>query len=269
MNVAAVVAGTCVAVGLVAVRPPAVWVVRIRLGLGGSLSVSPRGWGGAALLIASVVVMAVGPPPALVVLGAAAGVAAWFALHRWRSARHRSLVRQREDECRELVEALAASLSAGLTPVSAVGHLAREFAMVRPVHAAAVAGGDVGAAWLAASRAPGWWMLAWVGSAWAVAERSGAPLSSTFERLAAMARADREVAREIDAAAAPARATGALMAALPAVALVLGSGLGSDPMRLVSTRVWVALPVALGVGLALVGVWWIDRIVDGALEEFR
>lgn len=59
---------------------------------------------------------------------------------------------------------------------------------------------------------------------------------------------------------APARATARIMALLPLAGLALGSGAGGDPIGVV-TQTWLGgACVAVGVGLAVTGLLWIERV---------
>jgi tight adherence protein B len=59
------------------------------------------------------------------------------------------------------------------------------------------------------------------------------------------------------------KATARVLALLPAVGLLLGSGLGGSPVAwLLGTPLgWLML--ALGLGLEAVGLWWVRRLVRG------
>ena len=82
-----------------------------------------------------------------------------------------------------------------------------------------------------------------------------------LDRVAFTAREDAEIDREVQAEAAPARATGRLMAILPVLGLSLGAGMGADPVYVLTSTVVGATCLAGGVALACVGIVWVDRIV--------
>lgn len=70
--------------------------------------------------------------------------------------------------------------------------------------------------------------------------------------------------REVQSGVAPARATGRLMAMLPVVGLALGSGMGSDPVALLTGTVPGGLCLAAGSACACAGVAWVNRIAATA-----
>ena len=107
-------------------------------------------------------------------------------------------------------------------------------------------------------------------SAAAVAERAlvavvaGPGLAHAVARVATRIRAQRQTQRVVTSELASARATARLVAALPVVALGMGSGAGGDPWRfLLDTPVgWGCLGAGLAFGVA--GLWWIEAIADQA-----
>lgn len=203
------------------------------------------------------------PGPRLVLAGTVVGVAG-FAVRQFRSAQAQQRVRQRRREVSDLLGLMAAELRAGLLPARTLTGLGEEYVFLAPVARAADLGGDVAAALREAGGVSGREVLRDVGSAWHVAERVGAPLAAVLDRLELSVRDDREIDREVQAGVAPARATGRLMAMLPAVGLLLGSGLGGSPIS-VLTGTWIgSLCAASGSLLACLGVAWIERIAISA-----
>ncbi|MFD1859468.1 type II secretion system protein [Aeromicrobium camelliae] len=259
-----VLAAVGVGLAVLAWKPSPGWVVATRLHRTVQLP-RTRLAGGAIVALGPVAgAVAVSMRPALLlVAGVGTGVAV-FALRRWRRARRRAAAARREAEVCELVLVLAAALRAGLPAPTALAQVAREFPMLLPVAHAARLGGDVPGALHHQSRGEGGSALARLSAAWKVAETSGAPLAAVLDRLTVTEREERDVRREVEAGVAPARATAVLMATLPVFGLLLGSGLGGDPVHLILDNLLVAGVVAVGVALACLGVWWIDRIADGA-----
>jgi tight adherence protein B len=199
--------------------------------------------------------------PSMVIVVATAAGAALFALRQVRLARHRrSSVRIRAETTMAL-ELLAAELRAGTLPTYALAAVAENATSLRAAATAARHGGDVGAALVTAGASPGAEVLVDLAGAWQVAERAGAPLAGVLERVAAGVREDTEVDRDVQAEAAPARATGRLMAVLPLLGLSLGAGMGADPVHVLTGTIGGALCLAAGVALACAGIAWVDRIV--------
>lgn len=220
------------------------------------------------------------PPPVLLVVPVAAWlagvalphvlVAATFVatavvvvrLHR--AGRRRSRAASTRREVAEAMDVLAAQVRAGLGPARAVGAASEDLPWLAPVAGVAAVGGDVPTALRTSATRPGAGALGSLAAAWAVAERSGAPLADVLERLGDGVRADLEVHREVEAAVAPARATSRLLAGLPVLGLGLGGSLGSDPVHVLLHTVPGSLCLVLGVGLSLLGLLWVDRLVEGA-----
>jgi tight adherence protein B len=252
-------------------RPPGRWWVRRRLGsvAGAAAGAVPRGWvaalGGLTAVGAVSWLPAVSPPR--LVLGVTAAAVVVFVVRQVRIARERRRVVRRRTEVVELLVLMAAELRAGVLPVRSLTGLADDFAMLTQPARAAELGGDVVSALRDAAQVPGQEQLRDLGGAWHVADRSGAPLAAVLGRLAESARIERDLAREAEAGVAPARATGRLMAALPVMGLLLGSGMGGDPVE-VLTSTWVGVAcLAAGSAAACLGVAWIERIAASAVES--
>ncbi len=244
--------------------PPAGWILRVRLGprqkrrLRG-WSIGPVARGG---LVFSLVVVAWATSRLSFVIVAATVVGAGlFVLRQVRTSRRRAASSRARADTISALDLLAAELRAGILPGSAIEALADDAPFLRPAAVAAAHGGDVVTALRAASDQPGAAALAELASAWHVAERAGAPLAHVLDRVASAARDDAEVDREVQAEAAPARATGRLMAILPVLGLSLGAGMGADPVHVLTGTVAGASCLAGGVALACVGIVWVDRIV--------
>lgn len=272
MNPYAWSAALVLALGVLLARPPGAWVLAVRTGRLRAVAWSRwRGLGRpatATLVIGAVVGMAtVAGPATVIVTGTALGAGA-FAWRQVVASRARSAaVRRRADTCAAL-DLLAAELRAGILPQHAVAALADDLPLLGSAAAAATRGGDVAGALRYASREPGASALADLAAAWHVAERAGAPLAGVLDRVATAVRDDAEVEREVRSEAAPARATGRLMAVLPVLGLSLGAGLGADPVHVLTRTVIGSGCLAAGVTLACVGVMWVDRIA-APTEAFR
>jgi tight adherence protein B len=258
-------AAAAAALAVVLVAPPARWVIRVRLDTATARSrFRPRPVGPAARAVAmvSVVVVAsaVAGPPLVIVAGTAVGVA-WFVLRQVRRSRARAAALTTRKATVAALDLIAAELRAGILPRQALVAVADDLPSLRRAAAAATHGGDVVAAIRSAGTEPGAEALSELAGAWHVAERAGAPLAAVLDRIAATVRDDADVDRDVQAEAAPARATGRLMAVLPLFGLSLGAGLGADPVHVLTGTVVGAACLAAGLALACVGVAWVDRIV--------
>lgn len=184
----------------------------------------------------------------------------WTAWRLWSSGRLEKRRLRNRDEVAEAVEAVAAELAGGMLPVHALAHIADDVELLEPAAFAAQFGGSVGEAMRVSGLEPGADQLTGLAAAWEIAERSGAPMVSVLERLAESMRDEREILREISAGVGPAKATSRLMAVLPAFGLVLGSGLGADPVDTLLNTLLGSVLLAAGCTLSAVGVLWVDRI---------
>lgn len=156
-----------------------------------------------------------------------------------------------------LLDALAAALRAGLPPAAAVSLAAEghsdglRAAVVRPVLDAARAGRPTAAAWERAARAGGGVELAAVARAVGLSEQLGAPLADAVAGAAEAVRARREMHRRLQTATAGARATAALLTALPLGGLGVAATMGVGPTELYGSPPALA---SLLLGLLLLGL---------------
>ena len=254
------------ALALLLARPPGGWVLQTRLGPRTARRPEGRQQVGPLVriaLVATIVVAAVATSRfSLVIVAATAVGAVLFLLRQVRISRDRSASVRNRSQTIAALDLLAAELRAGILPRHAIEALADDAPSLRPAAAAAAHGGDVVAALRAASAEPGASALADLAGAWQVAERAGAPLAHVLDRVASAVRDDAEVDRDVQAEAAPARATGRLMAVLPVLGLSLGAGMGADPVHVLTGTVVGASCLAGGVLLACAGIVWVDRIVS-------
>lgn len=232
------------------------------LGPGGAGTAGAAGrWGAAvlAVLLASLVLS----PRLVVLLGvtsaAAAGVVALVRLRR--SAARAVVV---ADRVREVCEALADDLGAGASAERALARAGADWAELEPVLAAHRLGLDVPQAWRRLAERPGAGGLRLVAAAWEVSGRTGQGLTSALRRVAADLRAADASRRVVDSELASARATGRLVAGLPGLAWLMGSGSDQHPVGwlLAGPAGWACL--TLGGGLLLLGLAWIELLARGA-----
>ncbi|HLN76310.1 MAG TPA: type II secretion system F family protein [Nocardioidaceae bacterium] len=184
-----------------------------------------------------------------------------------RRGRDRRAAHQRADSVLEVCEALAAELRAGQPPLQALRRCVEVWPALEPVAVAAELGADVPRALRRLAALPGASGLAELASAWQVSERSGATMAVALGSVADSARRNRAAQHLVLSELASAQATARLLAALPAMVLVMGSGLGSDPWAfLLTTPIGLT---CLGSGLLLTygGLTWIDKIAMAAVER--
>jgi len=252
------------------VRPSGAWVLRARLGIRTRRRERRRPSLGLSLHVALVSALAVvawaTSRPSLVIVAATAVGVAVFVLRQLKVSRDRAAAVRTRAQTAATLDLLAAELRAGILPQHALAAVADDAPSLAAAAAAAAHGGDVVASLRAASTEPGAGALADLAGAWHVAERAGAPLADVLDRVATTVRDDAEVDRDVQAEAAPARATGRLMAVLPVLGLTLGAGMGADPVHVLTGTLVGASCLAGGLALACLGIAWVDRIV-GSVES--
>ncbi|HEV8056759.1 MAG TPA: type II secretion system protein [Nocardioidaceae bacterium] len=217
--------------------------------------------GAAAVVSAGVVFAALGPGRLLVAV-TAAGVSA-AAVRMRVSVRRRLDAERTRGEVVEICDALAAEMRAGQPAPRALHRTAEHYAELSAPARAADMSGDVPAALRAVAANPGAGGLLLVAAAWQVAERSGAGLALTLDRIAAALRSEHAAACEVEASLGPPRATARLLAMLPLLGLLLGMGVGGDPVAVLLSSTLGNVCLALGSALALLGVWWVERLAAG------
>ncbi len=226
----------------------------------------PPGW-----LLASVVgaallgVVALAPGSAVLAALAAGVVTAVLALVGRRS-RHRTAAAT-STRVMETCELLAGELVAGQPPGRALGHAADSWPPLRPVAEAFGLGGDVPAALRAVAARPGAGDLRLLAAAWAVAHRTGHGLADAVQRCADSIRSGQATRRLVEGELSSARATVRLVAGLPVLALLMGSGAGGDPVGFLLGHPVGLACLAGGLAFGFAGLWWIEAIagdVDSA-----
>ncbi|MGZ9932419.1 type II secretion system F family protein [Streptomyces sp. NC-S4] len=199
-----------------------------------------------------------------------AGAASVPLVRRWLRVRARERARAaRAAEVVALCGAVVGELRAGAQPGQALTAAMRRTA-VGPggpgaaetgVLAAAAFGGDVPGALRQVAREPGAEGLAGMAACWRVSVDGGAGLAAGLERLEGALRAERDRQESLRAQLAGARSTVLVLALLPLVGLLIGTGLGADPLRvLLHTPMGWGCLLAGGV-LEALGLLWCRRIV--------
>lgn len=102
-----------------------------------------------------------------------------------------------------------------------------------------------------------------------VAERVGAPLADLLERVERDLRAEHRVRQSVQAETAGVRATGYLLAALPAAGIGLGYGMGADPLSMLLHTPPGAACVLSAVALQCAGLVWTSQLCKRAVGADR
>jgi tight adherence protein B len=189
--------------------------------------------------------------------------AAWAGRLLWRRRQESRAAEARAVRTVEVCDLLAAELAAGRAREAALDEAAASWSELRPVADACRLGGDVPAALRAVAGHPGAQGLRLLAAAWAVSQRAGSGLASATRRVADAVRTEQATHRVVAGELASARATARLMAALPVLALLMGSGAGGDPWSFLFNSMWGLACLAGGLALGLVGLWWIELIARG------
>jgi tight adherence protein B len=164
----------------------------------------------------------------------------------------------------EVCDLLAAELGAGRPAELALEEAATAWPALRPAYEVGRLGGDVPTALRELSHAPGSDGLRLLAAAWAVSQRTGAGLASATRRVAEAVRRDEATRRVVAGELASARATARLVACLPLVALLMGSGAGADPWSFLLSTAWGLGCLASGLLVGFLGLWWIEQIAREA-----
>jgi tight adherence protein B len=197
-------------------------------------------------------------PAALLACAALGGRTLW---------RGRTAARQAEAHAARMAEVcdlLAAELSAGRPPDAALLEAAGVWPLMAPVAQASRLGGDVPAALRSAAETRGAEGLRYLAAAWTVSHRTGGGLGVATRRVAEAVRRQQATRSVVVGELASARATARLVAVLPVLALLMGSGAGADPWSFLlrTPPGWACLASGLAVGFA--GLWWIELIARDA-----
>lgn len=191
---------------------------------------------------------------------------------RRRQAGRRIRRRSEAAALRDALDVLVGELRVGAHPVTAFGVAAGEVdgpvaAALRAVASRGQLGADVVAGLRAAAGAselPGHWERLAV--CWHLAQTHGLAIATL------MLAAQRDIAErerfsaKFDAGLAGARATAAILAALPLFGIALGELIGADSVGFLLSGGVGGWLLVTGVALCCMGLWWSDRIASGALR---
>jgi tight adherence protein B len=166
----------------------------------------------------------------------------------------------------DYAEALAGELRAGQPVQTALERASPTWPESAVVVAAAALDADVPAALRRLGDEPGGGALRRLAGAWELAAVTGSGLAFAVEQVVETARMEQRTTSLVEGELASARATARLVASLPVVVLLAAQGMGAGSWEfLTSTPVGVGC-LAAGLGLAWLGMWWIDRIAAAAVE---
>lgn len=197
----------------------------------------------------------------LIVLAVGGGVGRLVA----RSRREAAAVR-RADQVLALCESMASDLAAGQPPLVTLDRAASEWSEFTPVATAGRLGADVPTALRQLAEQPGGGALRVLAAAWQVAHRSGSGLAAAVAQASDAMREERATMRLVAAELSSAHATARMMTVLPFAILLLGSGVGGDPVGFLTATPAGLGCLAAGLGLCCLGLVWLQRIADRVLE---
>lgn len=213
----------------------------------------------APLVVALALVLVVVPrgwiAPVLILASAGGGGA-----QLWRRRSSARVAEANAARMAEVCDLLAAELSAGRPTESALEEAAAAWPAIRPVAEICRLGGDVPAAFHEVSHTPGAGGLRLLAAAWTVSHRTGGGLGSATRRVAEAVRREQSTRRVVAGELASARATARLVAGLPVVALLMGSGAGADPWTVLFETPLGLGCLAAGLAVGFLGLWWIELI---------
>ncbi len=238
---------------LVRPRPPA----SARLG-----ALPPSAWP----LPAAVLGVLAGTAAATVLVGALAGAVAAGAARAVARARERRTGEVRLDALTDALGAVAAELRGGRPLEAATASvvagcadddLARGLARAlrAPAAVPVSAGSDLDRA------------LARVAAAVLLSQRTGCSLAAVTAAVEDDLRARRRLRQELASVTAGPRASAALLAGLPLLALAMGSGIGADPWAVLTTTAAGQVLLVAGVALEAAGLVWTARLVRRAVRS--
>ncbi len=164
-------------------------------------------------------------------------------------------------------DAMAADLAAGQPAMAALERSASEWQELLPAVVAGHLGADVPTALRGLSVRPGGGELRVLAAAWQVAHESGCGLADAVTAAADAIRGRQATRRLVATELAAARATARLMAVLPFGVLLLGAGVGGDPVGFLTRTTPGLTCLVAGLALAYAGLQWLQRIADQVLAR--
>ncbi len=200
---------------------------------------------------------------ALVLILAAAALGVLRLVRRRRAVRAAG---HTADQVLLVCESLASDLASGQPSLAALGRAASEWPDFAPVAAAGQMGADVPAALRELAQRSGAGQLRVLAATWQVAHHTGTGLADAICTAAESIRSEHRTARLVSAELAAAHATARMLAVLPLGVLLLGAGVGGDPVGFLLRTTPGLVCLALGSGLSFAGLLWLERIADRVLR---
>jgi len=198
---------------------------------------------------------------------AATLIAGGTALHLVRQHRQSRAALRDRAEVAHACSLLASQLRVGRIPHEALWSTAEDCPVLAPAARVAQIGGDPVPLWRAAAQRPGCGGLVELARAWQVSARTGAPLAPSLERVAEALTEDTTLRRLVAGELSAPRATGKVMAVLPALGVGIGYAIGGDPLDFLLTSPYGWACLVTGAALAAGGVLWIEALARRAAEE--
>jgi tight adherence protein B len=171
------------------------------------------------------------------------------------------------DQVLAVCDAMASDLTAGQPPLVSLHRAAAEWPEFAPVAVAGQMGADVPSVLRELAHRPGAHALRTLAATWQVAHEAGSGLAAAIAQAAEAIRAERRTARLVAAELAAARATARMLAVLPVGVLLLGAGVGGDPVGFLTQSTAGLVCLGVGLGLSYVGLLWLERIADRVLRR--
>lgn len=218
-----------------------------------------------AILIAVPALLALitfGPGPAIAIT-----IGGITARTQWRA---RNQIQNRMTAAESMADAihgLVAELRAGAHPVAAAESAARDAAA--PANAALTAiattarlDGDLTSVLARFNTLPALRPLI---NAWTLAQRHGLPLADVMAAVQADVAGRIRFAQKVRARMAGPRASGTVLAALPALGVLLGETMGANPLHVLLANPLGQTLLAVGTALICLGLYWINRLTTQAV----
>ena len=171
------------------------------------------------------------------------------------------------DQVLALCDAMASDLAAGQPPLASLDRAAAEWPDFAPVAVAGQMGADVPSQLRELADRPGARELRTLAATWQVAHETGSGLAAAIGQAAEAIRAQRRTARLVAAELAAAHATARMLAVLPVGVLLLGAGIGGDPVGFLTHSTAGLVCLGVGLGLSYGGLLWLERIADRVLRR--